>query len=180
LWGDPDALFFIAEAGIRWTVGGGLSGRLAAGAWRHTGRFERFEGGQADGTAGTYMVFEQALWRAETHQADGRSLAAFAQLGWADERVSDVDRHWSAGLTWTGPFPGRDRDVLGAMVSTVRFADASTAGRLQPRETALEAFYKLQLLPWAALQSDLQLVASPGGQGLRRAVVGTARVEVAF
>jgi carbohydrate-selective porin OprB len=180
LWGDPDALFLIAETGLRWTVGGGLSGRLAAGGWRQTGRFERFEGGQADGTAGTYMVFEQALWPADARRHGGRRVAVFAQLGWADGRVSDLDRHWSTGVTWTGPLPGRDRDVLGAMVSTVRFADASAAGRLEPCETALEAFYKLQLLSWAALQPDVQIVANPAAQSIRRAIVGTMRVQLAF
>ena len=53
LCGAPDALFVIAETGFRWTADGGLAGRAGAGVWRHTGTFERFEGGQAHGTAGT-------------------------------------------------------------------------------------------------------------------------------
>jgi porin len=140
LWGDPAALFLIEETGLRWTVGGGLSGRVGAGVWRHTGTFPRFEGGQEDRASGTYMVFEQAVWRAGDPQAGWKGLAAFGQLGWADGSVSNIDRHRSVGLTWTGPIPGRDRDVFGAMVSAVRFTNAPAAGHLQRAETALEVF----------------------------------------
>jgi porin len=179
LWGDPDALFLIAETGFRWAGDGWRSGRVAAGAWRHTGTFERFEGGQDERTEGTYLVFEQAVWSARAAPG-ARSATAFAQLGWADGSVSDIDRHRSVGLAWTGPIPGRDRDVLGAMVSSVRFSDSPAASHVERHETAFEAFYLLQLASWAALQSDLQVVRNPGGSTAGRAVLGTVRVKLAF
>jgi porin len=148
--------------------------------WRHTGSFDRFDGGQADATAGTYMVFEQALWRADAGGRGQSGVVAFAQLGWADGSVSDLDRHWSAGVTWAGPLSGRSRDVFGALVSAVRFTGAAQAGHLRRQETAVEVFYRLQFLPWAAVQPDVQIVANPGGQRIRDAVVGTMRVQVAF
>ena len=81
-------------------------------------------------------MLEQALWRADATTPDGSTVAAFAQLGWADGNVSDVDRHWSGGLTWTGLLPGRGHDVLGAMVSAIRFTGAPHASHLRRRETA--------------------------------------------
>ena len=42
-----------------------------------------------------------------------------AQLGWADEDVSMVEHHVSAGITRVGP-PGRDNDSVGVLGNTIK------------------------------------------------------------
>jgi porin len=180
LWGDPRALFLIGEAGLQWKVRGQRAGRVGAGAWRHTGYFERFDGGRGDGAAGSYLVLEQDVWRESASAGGEQGLAAFAQLGWANGEVSEIDQHVGLGLAWSGAIPGRDLDVLGAMVSSVRFTDAPQAGCLRRRETALEVFYRIQLLPWVGVTSDLQYIAAPGVGGARPALVWTVRAQVAL
>lgn len=66
------------------------------------------------------------------------------------------------------------------MVTSVRFTDASEAGCFRRREAALEVFYKLHLLPWFAVTSDLQFIAAPGPQSARPALVWTVRAQVAL
>jgi porin len=180
LWGDPEALFLIGEAKLRWKLHGSLTGRIGAGAWRHTGAFDRFEGGRDQGAAGSYVVFDQFVWREGANGSGEQGLAAFGQLGWASRQISEIDQHVGFGLAWSGALPGRDRDVLGAMVSSVQFTDIPEAACLRKRETVLEAFYKLHVLPWFEVKSDLQYIANPGVRGASHALVGTVRAQVAF
>jgi porin len=180
LWGEPAAMFLAGEVGLRWKLLGRFAGRAGAGAWQHTGAFERFEGGRDEGAAGPYVVLDQALWRERVDPEDEQGLAAFARLGWASRHVSLIDQHVGFGLVWSGAIPGRDRDVLGAMASSARFTDVLAETRLRKREIALEVFYKLQVLAWFGVKSDLQYIANPGAHGARHALVGTVRAQLAF
>lgn len=157
LFGAPADLFFISEARLRWGAGA-LPGLLALGLWHHTGTFARFDGGSESGTGGLYVVFDQTLWRQNPGEAeDGRGVGFFAQYGYANPAVSPVAQHFGAGLAWTGPFPGRDEDVLGLAGSFVDYADQpGAAGVGGSGELAIELFYKAQLLKWLSLKSDLQ------------------------
>jgi carbohydrate-selective porin OprB len=103
LWGDPRALFLIGEAGLRRKVRGHLAGRVGAGAWRHTGTFDRFEDGRNDGAGGSYAVLDQFLWREGASGSGEQGLAAFAQVGWANRQVSEIDRHVGLGAAWRAP-----------------------------------------------------------------------------
>ncbi len=182
LWGEPADLFLIGEAGMRWTLGQNrLSGRLGLGTWRHTGRFERFDGGSEGGTAGFYAVLDQLVWRENPgDEEDEQGIGLFAQLGWADPELSEVDQHIGLGMVWSGALPGRNRDVVGLMASAVRFTDERAAGFANDYETAVETFYKIQLTTWFSLKADLQYIFNPGGGDADDAVVGTLRAELSF
>ena len=91
LWGDPRALFVIGEAGLQWKARGQLAGRIGAGAWRHTGSFERYDGGREPGAPGSYVVLDQAVWRETASASDEQGVAAFAQLGWANASVGGAE-----------------------------------------------------------------------------------------
>ncbi len=179
-FGEPDDLFLIAEAGM--TYGEDWRpGRVGAGVWRHTGTFERFDGGREGSASGYYIVFDQVLYRHNPSDPDdAREVGMFAQYGWADPRVSEVEHHVGMGAQWTGPFPRRDADVAGVMASYVHFSDKPGSAFIEAGELAIEVFYKAQITPWFGFKPDLQFIANPGGQELPDAWVGTLRAELAF
>lgn len=157
-FGSPADLFLIGEGGVRWTLAGKKAGRAAIGLWRHTGTFDRFDGGTDHGTCGFYFLAEQRLW----NDAD-RSLDAFVQYGWADQHISSIAHHIGLGIALTGPFSARRDDVLGLMGSCALLSNDPAAGFDDDAEVAVELFYKAQVLPWLSVQPDLQYIANPGG-----------------
>lgn len=46
-FGEPSDLFYIAEAGLRYSLGA-RAGRIGLGYWQHTGDFDRFDGATED------------------------------------------------------------------------------------------------------------------------------------
>lgn len=180
--GDPSDLFLIAEAGRAWSPGATAApGRGAIGLWKHTGDFERFSGGEQDDARGWYALVEQRLWSESADADDPQGLSAFLQFSATDEDVIETPLHQAAGLQWIGPFDGRDEDIAGVALSRVVFSDDPGAGFDDHHETALEAFYRLQLTPWLSLKPDLQFIRHPGGDAsLDDALVATLRVEVAY
>lgn len=182
LFGSPADLFFIGELGVLWSLEGEtLPGRLGLGGWGHTGTFDRFDGATASGTQGFFVTVAQTLWRENPQDAeDGQGVAAFAQYGWADPQVSEMDHHLGAGVEWTGALPGRDADVAGLMVSWVHFSQAPGAGLVDEGEMVVELVYKARITPWMSLQPDVQYITNPGGAGLADALVFTLRAEVGF
>jgi porin len=179
--GEPADLFLIAQADIAW--GKDRPGRLALGAWRHTGDFARYDGGaDEDGTDGFYAVLEQRLAGARVlGSGEGRALDAFLQLGTADADVSPIDGHVGAGVVASGwLWPARD-DVLGLGVSSALLSDEPAAGFDTPAETALELFWALDLVPGVRLQPDLEVVIDPGGDASRdEAWIATLRLNVSL
>lgn len=177
-FGRPSDLFYIAEAGTGFAVAG-APGRLGVGAWRHTGDFERFDGGRADHADGIYLVLDQAL-RPAASAAPARGPGLFLQYGRADPQVSEVTDHAGAGLQWRGPLAARPEDSAGAMASYVAFSDAPQAGFTDDYELALELFYAARINRWLVLQPDLQYLVHPGGRGLPDARVVTLRLRLAL
>ena len=64
-------------------------------------------------------------------------------------------------------------------MARVWFAEALREAEGMTAETAVEAFYKIQLRPWASLQPDLQYIANPMGNG-RDALLAGLRYELAL
>ncbi len=174
---DPGDLFMIAEAGSRWTTADGLDGRLGVGVWHHSGTFAKFDGGIEDGTLGFYAVFDHALWRKD----EQRGVNMFAQYGYADQRVSEIEHHIGTGLTVNGLIPGRDDDLLGLMASYAHLSDKTGAGFTEDFELAIELFYKAQVNGSFSLKPDLQYIIHPGGDAsLNDVMVVTLRGELTF
>ena len=172
-------LMTIAEIDRTWRQqGSGTLGRIGAGAWYHNGKFDRFDGRQQSGTGGWYVVADQWLYNegpCECHDVQG--IAVFAQIGGADDRVSQAAGHWGLGVTWTGAIRRRDGDVIGVGVSGVEFTEETGAALTAPREVATEIFYQMMLPRQWNVTTDLQAITDPGGIAVRRtALVGTLRV----
>ncbi len=110
---------------LQWEVvtdhGGGQESRTTVGAWKHTGLFERFDGGQEDGTEGVFATWERSLPRSGL---DGHHVYIFAQYGWADDAVSPISEHAAAGFVVEAPFVHRPLDRAGLYASLADFTEA--------------------------------------------------------
>jgi porin len=182
LWGPPGDWFMIGEAGVKWTAAGFGDGRLGVGGWGQTGTFQRADGGVERGTAGGYLTCDQVLLRTHPEKDDdNRGVAAFVLLGEADPAVSAAAYHAAGGLTWTGPLPTRDADVLGLGATWVRFGDEPAPAPGRDDEVAVECFYKVQVAPWLTCKPDLAFVHNPGGAaGVADAVAGSVQFIAAL
>jgi porin len=153
-------------------------GRIAMGPWYHSASFDRFDGTSAGGTGGFFALVEQRIFALEPEREEGtRDLRLFAQYGWAEPGISEVDHHASLGVLVSGPWASRAIDTTGAMVTWVDLSDRDAAGYSR-NETAVELFYRFQLTPFLSLKPDLQLIDDPGGTDDDTVVVGTLRLEV--
>ncbi|MBL9079037.1 MAG: carbohydrate porin [Planctomycetes bacterium] len=172
----------VCELSRAW-VGGGTwgSGRLAVGAWYHSARFDRFDGGTERGVVGGYAVLDQRLWRERPDDAeDVQGVGGMCYVGVGDGDVAEVAQHAEVGLTWTGALAQRDFDVLGVLITHAVLSDEDGAG-FDGDETAVELFYKVQVTPAFSLKPDLQWIVNPGGDpGLDDALVATLRAELVF
>lgn len=178
-----DDYFWIGEAGYSWenlTASMG-DGRLAVGAWYHSGIFTQFDGNTENGTEGFYVLFEQQIWSENPDiEDDDQGMNFMIQYGYADEDVSEVAHHLGAGLIAVGPLAGRDNDSAGLYVSFVDLSDANGAG-FTDDETALELYYKYQLTPYASIKPDIQYIINPSGDSnVDDVLIGMLRFEVTF
>lgn len=150
------------ELQLGWeTLGNLASGSLGVGGWHHTGEFETFSAGQKNGTSGAYLSLQQKLLSAEQSQSN-QGLYAFAQLGFSSGAVSEIERVYSAGFVSYGLGSVRPEDKSALYASFAELSDAPGAD-LGGNELALEALYRLQLLPWVYFQPGVQLIVDPSG-----------------
>jgi porin len=138
------------------------------GVWRHNGRTTDLadpERQHRDESLGVYALAEGTLLRSGEH-----ALNAFIRLGFADAHVHQIARYQGAGLVWSGPlFAGNEREEqLGLAVASItngnafRRVQSEFGSNFERRETAIELTYRLQALPWLALQPDVQYIMNPG------------------
>jgi porin len=132
------------------------------------------------GHLGAYLSFDQIAFR-EAGEG-GQGLGLFARFGYADEDVNRITWFWSSGLSYLGLLPKRDLDVLGVAVYQAIGSDAYRR-HVDPtfdRETGVELYYRIALLPWLAVTPDFQYIVDPGGAGAQDAVVVLLRMRVTF
>ena len=179
-----------ARAAARWFN----AGRVSAGAWHHTGSFDRFDGGTESGTSGGFLTFETRVFdplRAPSGAATGggpstgasaseRGVYAFAQLGFSDDAVSEIAHHVAGGVVWRGPVAARPDDALGVYLSFVDLSDEPAAG-FSRDEFVVDAYYRVQVSPAVFVQAELQFIAHPSGDpDVDHAMVGGVRFGVSF
>lgn len=133
----------------------------------------------ADGVRGWFLTFDQFLWRdTEAGGQEGRHLGLFVQFGSSPPDRVETQRFLSIGLEARGPFAGRPDDIAGIGAFTVHFSP--WFGRATEGEQVIEAYYRLQLLPWLSLKPDIQFIRNPGGEALPQAVACGVRMEMSF
>jgi porin len=169
---DDDGALLIAETGYQQEADRGRFLRAALGGWIYTTKVDDLVDVDAEGTPrrrhswGLYTLLESEIFREAAQSAQG--LSGFVRLGYANPDVNQLEWSVGGGLVYTGLIPGRDEDVTGLGVSVGinggRFKEAQRLAdtRVNSQEVALEWTYRIQLLPWMALQLDTQYIINPG------------------
>lgn len=168
--------FLVFETDLDWEVLPTLPGTAGVGGWLQTGT-SYTAGSSVDGVEdvpGFYVQATQTLWsRDEWSASRGGGVRLFGQFGWSSPEKNPVQWSILAGLSATGVIPGRPADGLGLLGAYSRFTDdpeifqsttpSGLAGASGGSESAIEAFYLLQLLPWFYLQPGVEWIGTPGG-----------------
>lgn len=146
----------------RWDQAGVSLGSAAAGSARpHRGNWA------------VYGIFDGMLYKEAGTEDLG--LGSFLRVTALPEDRNQMPFYFDAGLTYKGPFEGRDDDVAalgfayGRMSSDLaaRDSDARRFGTAtapdHDYEAVVELSYRLQLTPWMTVVPDAQYVIHPGG-----------------
>lgn len=190
----PAHTFSIYEFGLTptWdTPLGKLPGNYRFGLWYDPQPKERFFN-DLDGRRrtipletddlGFYVNFDQLVLQ-ENPQVEGdeQGLGLFFRYGYANGNVNEIDNFWSVGGQYRGLIPRRDDDVLAFGVAQGQLSEQLRLADMDPRrETVLECYYNIQLLPWLNLSPDFQWILRPGGEDGRDAFVAGLRLQAAF
>lgn len=168
----------LLEPAIHYSLGG-QPGHLRLGARWNGLDVERLDGtGHRGASAGFYATWDQRVFTEPGDDLEGaQGIGVFAQLGHSDEEVSQAARYLGLGFEWRGAIPTRDADILGLGVFHLRLSDDGFERR---SETAIEIFYKVQLLGFFSLKLDAQYILDPGGVPGNDALVFGVRSEIAF
>jgi porin len=163
-----DGALLIAQVERRW----GEAGRIEAGAWSYTSRFQaldRFQPGgaprQIGGDSGLYGLVEGRLLA--DRRSDKAGLAGWVRVGVANGEINPIADYMGAGLVYTGLIA--DRDQAGVAINRAGFggparAAAARAGvALSDAETIFEATWRYAANDWFSVQPDIQYVIHPGG-----------------
>lgn len=162
--------------------------KAAVGGWYYTTEFEEFSSDAhktRNGSYGFYAFAETFLYSEPFNRDQG--LAGFLRVGSADDKVNPFDQYWGGGIIYKGPFEGRDDDIFGAAFAYVRTGRSYRECNLQNGiannnfELALEVTYSYQVLPWIALQPDIQYVVHPGAvDNINNSLVFGLRTAIDF
>lgn len=148
---------------LQWEIitdhGGGEESRTTIGAWKHTGEFERFDGGAEDGTEGLFATWERSFLRTGV---DDHHVHIFAQYGWADDSVSFIGEHVAAGFVVEAPLAHRLDDRAGLYASLADFTEAIQPS-IPDSELALDAYYRWQWSDRIWIQPEVQWIIDPSG-----------------
>ncbi|EXI67281.1 MAG: Outer membrane protein D1 [Candidatus Accumulibacter adjunctus] len=157
--------------------------KVAVGAWRYAPRFEQLTAVDANDEPrdarhwGAYLLGEQTVYRVPGSKRD---LSLFARYGFTDGRTSTLGYSLSAGMSFRGPFPGREDDVFGIAATRAHadpqgralLADESGSPLTSNNETVVEITYQAPLLPGLVVQPVIQRIFNPGFQLPDSTVVG--------
>lgn len=193
---DPGAALLMSELQFEWSLGAGRDGLVKGGGWVHLG--ETGYAGPLDPATGelvTTVIANAYGWYATALQTvwaagdDGPKVDVFGAVSWGDPSRNPVEWGFNGGVSAHGVIPGRPHDSIGLMASPTLFtSDAGISplgtsyglpGGTGGSEVNVEAYWRIELTPWFAVQPDLQWIRTPSG-ALDDALVGTIRVDIAF
>ncbi len=153
--GNGDGALLIAEAEATTD-----SSKLLFGHWRYTAEFETFAGAQDGGNAGWYLRGETRI--VSELFSDDQGLDGFFRFGIAKGRFNPFGAFLSGGLTYNGPFKGRDEDQAGLAFATAIVSDEfKETVRSRDQETVFELTYRAPVNNWLSLQPSFQYVVNP-------------------
>ncbi len=150
--------------------------KLQVGAWRDTGRFERFAGGVQHHAAGAYLVASDKLW--QPRGAEDRGLGMFVQFGTGPPAVANVRSHIGAGLVWTGPSAKRPHDEMGLAFSDSLLTHESSFPH--GYENEVEAYYQIHVGHGLTIQPDMEFWQHPSGGRAPNTILALTRIMYTF
>lgn len=174
-------------------VGGWYDSSRGADLYEDTHRRPRgMTGGEPlmhSGRYGAYLSFQQQV----TGTSEGRGATVFFNAAMADRRTSALDRQFTLGVIYKGPF-GRSADAIGFAVGAthsnrrradfVRENNARTGQKEIAgggNEYAAELYYNWAPVPGLQVRPNLQYVMHPGGTSANRnAWVAGLKTTIAF
>lgn len=152
------------------------NGRVLAGHWRYTARFDQLGGGSGRGNAGYYLRGETPLIETGETRVD-----IFSRLGTASGRFNMFSSFASAGIKITGLLASTSDEagIAFAIAGTSRHYRAATSA--ERYEAAMELTYRRQILAWLSVQPNLQFIFNPSAERyLPHAIVAGIRTELAI
>ncbi len=173
---------------IRRYVSPSYAGKIVLGLWGYTARFTPVlprpeEPGKIRGDEGLYVLLSHTVWRQDGDT--GRNLVAFARVGAANARINRLGLFTGGGLSFTGLFPGRSRDIAGLAFAAAFNGDdymrmsALEGSPVRRTEWDLELTYQARLLGWLDIHPDVQFVIHPSmAPAVRNALGFDVRVEI--
>ncbi|MFQ6539322.1 MULTISPECIES: carbohydrate porin [Aphanothece] len=158
-----------------------MPGYYKIGFQANTGKFFNYDTTDFDrsGIYGGYITLEQMIYAEPTEPARSQGLFIWGKAVYSPNPRNIVEFAGSAGLSYAGLIPGRDRDVFAiglghadynnnaADINAARAAESGLDRIAFSGETVLEAVYQAQLTPWLMLIASYQYIidASPLGVG---------------
>ena len=175
--------FVIGEAGYRLNSekdATGLPGRYRAGGYYDSNEYAFFNspGRKQTGNYGFFLLGEQMVYR-EGGAGSDQGLSLFWVLIYApQQRINPLPYFASAGASYRGLVPGRDKDTAGFALYYGGFSRDLPG---QTYELILEWTYAITVARWLTVQPDFQYVINPGGRSsVGNAVVVGAQLAVEF
>ncbi|HTZ00098.1 MAG TPA: carbohydrate porin [Rhodocyclaceae bacterium] len=165
--------------------------KLAFGLWRYTVKVNDLLDVDADGkplrrnSVGGYLLGERTVYRLA--EDGGRYVSTFGRYTWTDGNSTPIADSVNIGIHVHGPLASRPDDLLGVACTRAGLSgkfrrsqlDAGTA--MAASEDSLELTYRVQTMPWLALQPVIQQIRHPGGTSAAATarLIGL-RIELAF
>ncbi|MDI7864242.1 carbohydrate porin [Rhizobiaceae bacterium n13] len=162
-------------------AGAGLAGTLKLGAWYNSEEFDSVltaSNGlpqRLSGNAAIYGVVDQALWREKSGGDVG--LDGFARLAMVPRQDRNlINWYFDTGLSYKGPFKGREADVAGIAFAYAHISDDvadlteatnaldGTSTPVPTSEAVIEITYQAAITPALSVQPFFQYIIRPGGR----------------
>jgi porin len=188
--------FLIAQCDVSWNLDDTRPGTFGVGGWVQTGT-SLTAGDSTTGVEdvpGCYLLLQQTIFAPDaSFAAAGGGVQAFGRLAWSPPEKSPVGWSFLLGVSATGVIPQRPADAIGIMGSVTCFSNQpevyrslevdGTAGSAGGNESAIEVFYRAQLLPSVFVQPGIEWIANPSGGDpatLDDAVAGYLEINIQF
>jgi porin len=158
----------------------GLPGQYSFGGFYDSNKFRSLSNPSAikNGTYSIYGMFQQMVYR-DGGAGSQKGLTVWGETALAPKStVNTMPYFVGGGLSYQGPFPGRDNDIAaaGAIYGTFsRHIPRTTA------ETVIEVNYQITLNRWLSITPDMQYVIRPSGNSaIKNAFVLGTQLAIVF
>lgn len=135
------------------------------------------------GHVGFYFGIDQMVFKENDDPKDDQGLGLFGRYGHVRSDATLMSDYWSAGASYKGLIPGRDKDIM-AFATSQSMVSHQYRREINPlgdRETVYEWYYRIQVTPWLLVTPDLQYITQAGARkDSGNALVGGVRLRFIF